>query len=232
MIDDASCQPAPPRRAVLDTPPHQSSFEAATIYDDPAPYAGPSPLTRGVRAFKAFVRQLDSRPVPLDPTESTSETVPTRRAPASLNSSVSLHGHDNLLPAVRDTALSTSPGWSTAFRESWQQACRVGNGYIEKITQHRPSEKALQPLPSTNPSEPQVTSPKSSEELSEAQPANGSNVNPAPRIPSRVLSTQPPNPTVTTAGQSKNTGFGSDSEHMRGSCMAIVIALVAGVMWF
>ncbi|PLB43754.1 hypothetical protein P170DRAFT_61541 [Aspergillus steynii IBT 23096] len=233
MIDDSSCQP--PRRAVLDTP--QDSFEAATIYDEPAPYVeGPSTLTRGVRAFKAFVKQLDSRPAaPLDSTEG-SETVSTRRTPASFNASIPpLHfGHESCPSVHEDSALSTKPSWHIAFRESWQQACRVGNDYIEKIAQYRLGEKALQPVESGNSSESQLTPPsKPSEEIfSEARPANGSVDPGAPRVPSRVLSTQPPNPTVTTAGQSKNTGFGQDSEHMRGSCMAIVIALVAGVMWF
>ncbi|KAI9041915.1 uncharacterized protein KD926_006252 [Aspergillus affinis] len=240
LIDDGSCQPPPPRHAVLDTP-HRSSFEAATIYDDPAPYVeGPSTLTRGVRAFKALVKQLDSRPaLPLDPTDNTCETVSTRPTPAFSNSSISPLplGPENSLPIVSDDTISApKPGWHMRFRESWQQACRVGSDYLEKFTQHQLREEAVQsPVPSDKSSESQLTPPStpSEEFVSETQPANGSSVDPgAPRIPSRVLSTQPPNPTVTTAGQSKNIGFGQDSEHMRGSCMAIVIALVAGVMWF
>lgn len=240
MIDAGSCPPPPPRRAVLETPPHQSSFEAAPIYDDPASYVdGPSTLTRGVRAFKALVKQLDTRPDhPSEPTESC-ETFPTRSTPASSNFSISPlpFGLDNSAPPVSDDSIPATAGWHLRFRELWQQACRVGNDYLEKMAQYRSREQELQsPGQSTDsPPESQLMPPSkpSEEPVSETHPANGSSVAlGADRIPSSVLSTQAPNPIATTAGQSKNAGFGQDSEHMRGSCMAIVIALVAGVMWF
>jgi hypothetical protein len=49
---------------------------------------------------------------------------------------------------------------------------------------------------------------------------------------SRETPTSLPDSPATTAGQSKYTGFRRDSDYMRGSSMAIVIALVAGIMWF
>lgn len=58
---------------------------------------------------------------------------------------------------------------------------------------------------------------------------NGSSVQPDP---SAGLKESQPTPALMTAGQSKYIGFRRDSEHMRGSSMAIVIGLVAGIMWF
>ncbi|KAA8651989.1 uncharacterized protein ATNIH1004_000889 [Aspergillus tanneri] len=215
MIDGSSQKPRP-RRAVLDTP-SRSSFETASVYTDWIPYVGGSPnFTRGTRALKAFIKQLGSLKDPRNSTGSASfATCPSNRMPSFLNTSLfpMYTGSEKHLPRL------------------WQQVCQSGNDYLHIITQYALREKITRFSQSASHNStafhsllPNQPSP---EAVSPDLLANDSSVG-----PSASLLTRSPNSAVTTAGQSKNTGFGQHSEHTRGSCMAIVIALVAGVMWF
>ncbi|KKK15555.1 hypothetical protein P175DRAFT_0433286 [Aspergillus ochraceoroseus IBT 24754] len=138
------------------------------------------------------------------------------------------------------------------FRDSWQQVCRVGGcfggafaSYFELLRHNRflisgPSDSTLGTGEQLDPEDsvveelPQLDKDLANGQLSNNSSAAQSNLPPETRnlLPTPTQPTQPTALLPTTAGQSKVGGFGSNSEHMRGSSMAIVIGLVAGIMWF
>ncbi|GKZ34550.1 hypothetical protein AbraIFM66950_004863 [Aspergillus brasiliensis] len=220
-----------------------------------------SAFTRGVRAFKAMViRQPDeSQLLPTFSAEGDAiEQLPTRLS-ALVNSSVTPAAPPDDGP-FRESPVSTAMipatssvaevsrwllGWS---RTSWQQVCRAGSEYLENMTAWSSFREGSQPIdllqhddhttsshptvPHSDVSREQPISPKSMvvNSSTDVDDASQSVSTPSATPPPPALS---PNSTATTAGQSKVAGFQQETEHMRrGSCMAIVIGLVVGVMWF
>ncbi|RAH48241.1 uncharacterized protein BO95DRAFT_60733 [Aspergillus brunneoviolaceus CBS 621.78] len=261
-----------PRRPLTDAPP-RSSFEAAAILDsDPVTYTvqESSAFRRGVRAFKALVtRQTDDpQAVPSFPSDSdapvTDQTSP-RLGPHHANTSVHLtppHNEDfHLLASGNEgggrTMLDTTklvelPSWFlSCVLTSWQQACRVGNDYIETVI-GRQGLRNTAATTSSNCSEvmnsdgsPQPWDPRNESHTKHAVPpalATDETQRQAfaqkpsaltQTIDASVQATTPPTATLTATEQSKVVEHQAEPERVRsGSCMAIVLAIVAGVMWF
>ncbi|PWY73225.1 hypothetical protein BO94DRAFT_244008 [Aspergillus sclerotioniger CBS 115572] len=236
---------ARPRRCAVDAP-SRSAFEAAAVFDtDPLafPVRESSAFTRGVRAFKALVvRQPDSGLLPSFPAEGDSvEKLPTRLA-SLINSSVIPIPLDDEPPRIRNDS-GTIPATSgvvevsrwllNVSRESWQQVCRAGSEYLENATAWHGLLGSAQPLSGLSrldsnsscgpavPQEPMVV-PKAMVNVSE-------DINASHSAPMRPIATSAPSPNSTAMA----AGLQQESEHVRrGSCMAIVIGLVVGVMWF
>ncbi|EHA17985.1 hypothetical protein ASPNIDRAFT_47596 [Aspergillus niger ATCC 1015] len=203
---------ARPRRCAVDAP-SRSSFEAAAVFDtDPLafPARESSAFTRGVRAFKAMViRQPDeSQLLPTFSAEGDAiEQLPTRLS-ALVNSSVTAAAPpDDGLFGVSPTSNSMIPATSSVIEVSrWLLGLSRASWQQFHITT-RPANNLYPPK-------------------QQSQSASTPSATPPPPALSQ-------NSTATTAGQSKVAGFQQETEHMRrGSCMAIVIGLVVGVMWF
>ncbi|KAF7590044.1 hypothetical protein BBP40_003297 [Aspergillus hancockii] len=245
-----------PRRPAPDAPP-RSSFEAATVLDnDPIAYVAEesSTFTQGVRTFKSFFIKK-----PGDSPLSTGSTSSVVSAPTTLTLNLS---HSSLTRVSTSSEVLLSKSYSgncttsttgldleishyylSRLLELWQQVCRVANGYLESNTApyaFRKSKRAdLDSQPISEETIQQLGKPGQHAEEQAAPkmlPSNGSNValpTPSPTSPQPLtIPTHAPNSTVANAGQSKGVGQGPNSEPTRGSCMAIVIGLVVGVMWF
>ncbi|RDK48046.1 hypothetical protein M752DRAFT_9462 [Aspergillus phoenicis ATCC 13157] len=220
-----------------------------------------SAFTRGVRAFKAMViRQPDeSQLLPTFSAEADAiEQLPTRLS-VLVNSSVTAAAPpDGGLFGVSPTSNSMIPATSSVIevsrwllglsRASWQQVCRAGSEYLENMPAWPSLREASQPIDlsrhdnhttSSHPTVPHNHAPREQPIPPKAVVVNRSDdVDDTSHSASTPSATPPPpalsqNSTATTAGQSKVAGFQQETEHMRrGSCMAIVIGLVVGVMWF
>ncbi|KAE8351003.1 hypothetical protein BDV28DRAFT_150384 [Aspergillus coremiiformis] len=250
-----------PRRAVPDTPP-RSSLEAAAVFDtDPIAYLAekPSTFTRGVRAFKSlFINQLGDNQIPNPLSTGSASSVVA--APTSLISNLSnlavtsvSRGSEVALPKSSSgnfTASATgnvsqsSQYFLSHLHELWQQVCRVAKIYLESRTASHVSGKEQRP-PSCSGTTNEETTQLSEQPIRHAReqaapkvllPSNGSNValsTLSPTYPQPfVKPTHPPDLPATAEEQSKGVGHGPNSQSARGSCMAIVIGLIAGVMWF
>ncbi|XRM41336.1 hypothetical protein ABZX51_004615 [Aspergillus tubingensis] len=252
---------ARPRRCAVDAP-SRSSFEAAAVFDtDPLafPARESSAFTRGVRAFKALViRQPDeSQLLPTFAAEGDAiEQLPTRLSALANSSVIPAAPLDDGPFGVSPTSNSMIPATSSVVdvsrwllglsRASWQQVCRAGSEYLENMTawqarqpnfdlsQHNNHTTSSHPTvphnhtPREQPIPPKAVVVNDSDDI--ADDASQSAPTPSATPPPPALS---PNSTAPTAGQSKVAGFQQETEHMRrGSCMAIVIGLVVGVMWF
>ncbi|KAL4894062.1 hypothetical protein BDV59DRAFT_176781 [Aspergillus ambiguus] len=252
---DGSCPFNPlsrPRSAVLDTP-SRGSFEAASTFDlEINPYTTESSrFTRGVRAVKTFLtKQLDDRPIlqPFSTREVPSEGVPARPTSIARNASLlpTAASKEPPLPnpwgsdISETTRANTSLPWVLSFyRASWQQVCRTGSNYFENITRAVPRRMPLafsflrpNPAPQSSSDHPtdavQQSVPKWP--ALDDDPAVKPTCSPTLHPVAQVVAPKTPNQTVTAAEPS--TGLDQRPEHMRGSCMAIVISLVVGVMWF
>ncbi|OJK00293.1 hypothetical protein ASPACDRAFT_60134 [Aspergillus aculeatus ATCC 16872] len=261
-----------PRRPLTDAPP-RSSFEAAAILDSDSmthSVQESSVFSRGVLAFKALVtRQTDDpQAVPSFLSDGdaplTDQTSP-RLGPHHANTSVRLtppHNEDFYLLASGDeggrrtmldtTKLVEMPRWFlSCVLTSWQQACRVGNDYIETVTGRQGLRNTAATI-STNCSElmdstgsPQPQNPRNESHTEHAVPPalasdetqqQADAQKPSARtqtIDTSVQATTPPTATLTATEQSKVVEHQAEPERVRsGSCMAIVLAIVAGVMWF
>ncbi|OOG00967.1 hypothetical protein ASPCADRAFT_202814 [Aspergillus carbonarius ITEM 5010] len=243
---------ARPRRCAVDAP-SRSAFEAAVVFDtDPLAYPvrESSAFTRGVRAFKALVvRQPDPGLPPSFPAEGDSiEKLPTRLTSLINSSVIPTPLHDDEPPRVRSNS-GTIPAASSMVevsrwllnvsRESWQQVCRAGSEYLENATAWHgllgsaPPHSGLSRLASNSSSGPVV--PQEPMVLPKAMMNVSEDMNASHSALMRPIATPVPSPnsTAMAAGQSKVAGLQQESERVRrGSCMAIVIGLVVGVMWF
>ncbi|PYH95956.1 hypothetical protein BO71DRAFT_191429 [Aspergillus ellipticus CBS 707.79] len=237
-------RPARPRRCAVDAP-SRSAFEAAAVFDSESlvyPARESSAFTRGVRAFKAMVvKQSDSPVLPSLPAEGHSvEQLPTRLSSALINSSLTPEPpSDEILPEISPSSSRTiQPSssvievsrWLATFsRTSWQQVCRAGSEYLGPWSGASPASSR----PEGNSSHVEIPHrevPREQRVSPKALPVNSSDESAAPHA---IATAVPSQNATATAGQSKVAGFQQESEPMRrGSCMAIVIGLVAGVMWF
>jgi hypothetical protein len=245
---DGSCPLDPlsrPRSAVLDTPPRSTLEAAPTV--DPEANSYPtesSPFSRGVRAFKTFLtKRLDDFP-----TRDAPEVVPACPMSTLRNvSTVSAAGKEPVLPRsmgadVSQTTVKNAsfPRVFSLYRDSWQLVCQTGSIYFGSITRVIPLKisRLLSFLqrnvePQTSPDE---SSAHAGQQLVLKRTVLDDNhavkpaCSPTFRPVAHAIPTQAPNRTTSAAEHS--TGLEQRPEHMRGSCMAIVISLVVGVMWF
>ncbi|KAL3486251.1 hypothetical protein BJX62DRAFT_23395 [Aspergillus germanicus] len=217
-------------------------------------------LTRGVSAFREFVismkrwdgdDQLASTMQPaqhefLD-TGAASTYVPTvvEAVTAVPSGDGESEGEGGQLDSEEDTADDTHTGdysmlfrVPVLFRDTWQRVCHVGGLYLETLRPLTDFNKsfAYDSAPGPGPG----SAPATNDEETRAD------ITEKPQLPNKSPSNDsthpehdplhhdipPPNQPASTAGQSKDAGHRRDSEHMRGSSMAIVIGLVVGIMWF
>ncbi|KAJ0425682.1 hypothetical protein BJY00DRAFT_154721 [Aspergillus carlsbadensis] len=112
------------------------------------------------------------------------------------------------------------------LRETWQRVCHVGGWHLEILRSTVGFNTSLiyRPAPATNGEH------TNSDSTEKTHPPNDS-AEPQQDLTHHHIPS--PNQPASTAGQSKDAaGPRRDSEHMRGSSMAIVIGLVVGIMWF
>lgn len=122
--------------------------------------------------------------------------------------------------------------------ELWQQACHATRVYLGNWTflrerlpsrSEKTTEETLQTSEQTDQDIEEQVAPK-------GLPSNGSNAALSTLSPSSSQSpakaTDIPDLPVAAEERSKGIGQGPNSQPARGSCMAIVIGLVVGVMWF
>ncbi|RDW76537.1 uncharacterized protein DSM5745_06529 [Aspergillus mulundensis] len=245
---------AQPHHSAVNTPP-RSSFETGpeTGHEAVAYSAtkGPSSITRGVSALKEFVikRWDDQQSAqPLPPRHDSIDEISTHATPTVANASVTPatasgqqrqptpNNELNETPAERVDEDAWVYKLPLLVHRTWQQACITGGQYLGNLTTQSLARQLNQTL------KPKYVASHSVDEISlEEQPgcasnresldtnSNQSELHPCQTNPQSTL---PPNSLELTAGQSKFAGFRRDSEHMCGSSMAIVIALVVGIMWF
>jgi hypothetical protein len=129
------------------------------------------------------------------------------------------------------------------LREIWQQVYRTVNVYYESSTAlyaFRKSGRAsssFQPTPGETTKLSELVDKHAEEQTAPKMLlSNGSNAavpTPPPTTPQPLaMPTHTPDSAVAAEGQSKGVGQGPNSESTRGSCMAIIIGLVVGVIWF
>ncbi|OGM44314.1 hypothetical protein ABOM_007219 [Aspergillus bombycis] len=247
-----------PRRSVPDTP--RSSFEAATVFDtDSIAYLAeePSTFARGVRVFKSlFTTQTDDSQIS-DPL-ATGSASSVASAPSSLPSNVSNlavigasptteahlpRSYSSNVTATAKKITSQTPQYPLSYlRGLWQQACHATRVYLGNWTvphifrreQIPPGSEAIneETLQLSGPTDQHIEEQVTPKVL----PSNSSNAalsTSSPTSPqSPAKSTDIPDLPVVTEERPKGVGHGPNSQPARGSCMAIVIGLVVGVMWF
>ncbi|PYH44378.1 uncharacterized protein BP01DRAFT_81438 [Aspergillus saccharolyticus JOP 1030-1] len=259
-----------PRQPPTDAPP-RSSFEAAAILDsDSITYSVQysSAFRRGVRALQALIiRKTDdslaihSFPAERD-TASVDQSSPSRNSPYANSSAKMIPSHEEdlflFIPigsgdrTISDTTdLVRMPKWLlSCVWSSWQQACRVGNDYMDTVTGRdrfrdpavTTSSNCSEIVKSEDSSQPRdsrreahlkyALNSASATEKHEQAEARGS----AALTQSIDALAQPsaaPTATTTAMEQLKVVEGQAEPGRVRsGSCMAIVLAIVAGVMWF
>ncbi|KAL4981816.1 hypothetical protein BDW68DRAFT_171767 [Aspergillus falconensis] len=246
-----------PHHLELHSPP-RSSFEAGVeAGNDPVAYSatkGPSSITRGVSAFKEFViKHWDDHQMaqPLPPRHETVDHTSAHATPTLANASVTPASSNVMQHQPTPDKLSDGApaehfnidSWLSrslsAVHKTWKQVCLAGRLFLESFKSQSPAHYANETsvpkyrAPHTNDEQ---TRPEHLEVLNRASTreslktnSNQSTLTPRQINPQQTLL---PNSLEMTAGQSKCTGFRRDSDHMCGSSMAIVIALVVGIMWF
>ncbi|KAL5002678.1 hypothetical protein BDV10DRAFT_105734 [Aspergillus recurvatus] len=256
---DNGCD-ARPHHSAVHTPP-RSSYEAGVeAGDDPVTYSatkGPSSITRGVSAFKEFViKRWDDHQMaqPLAPRHDSIDHTSahtTLATPTLANASVTPASSNAMqhqptpyklsdeAPAEHFNVDSWLSRLLSAVHETWQQACLAKGLFLESLTTRLPaqcSEETLTPKYREPHTSHEQIHPEHFEELDRASTRESlkTNSNQSTLTPRQINSQQTllPNSLEMTAGQSKYAGFRRDSDHMCGSSMAIVIALVVGIMWF
>jgi hypothetical protein len=211
-------------------------------------------LTRGVSAFREFVISMkrwdgdDQQASTMQPAQhefldagAVSTYVPTVVEAVTAVPSGDGESDDEggQLDSEEDTADDThTDDYSTLFRvpvlfrDTWQRVCHVGGLYLKTLRPLTDFNKSFTydpaPGPATNDEETMVDT------IEKPQPPNKppSNNSAHPQQDPLHHHIPSPNQPVSTAGQSKDAGHRRDSEHIRGSSMAIVIGLVVGIMWF
>ncbi|KAL4766282.1 uncharacterized protein BDW70DRAFT_125711 [Aspergillus foveolatus] len=246
---------ARPHQSAAHTPP-RSLFEAGIeAGNDRVTYSatkGPSSITRGVSAFKEFIRRWDDQQMsgPLPPRHNhvddatahpTLTLANTSVTPASSNI-MQRHTPEKLsdgAPAKRFNVDSWSSRLPALAHETWQQVCNTGARFLDSWTTrlpvHHPNENLIPKYPAPHTSDEQ-RHPEHLEELDCASTKESLSTNlEQPGLAPRQTDSQrtlSPNSLEMTAGQSKYAGFPRDSDHICGSSMAIVVALMVGIMWF
>ncbi|KAL4976338.1 hypothetical protein BDW66DRAFT_135219 [Aspergillus desertorum] len=245
---------ARPHHSAVHTPPRSSFEPGVESGNDPITYSatkGPSSITRGVSAFKEFViKRWDDQQMaqPLPPRHNSFDDAPAHATPALADVQV-VPSPSNVMQ--RQTTPDKLPDGAPAehfnldslvsrllspILETWQQVCLSGGLFLENLIRRSPAHCSDEPLipqhhaPHTSDEQ---TCPEHFEELDRTPTTESLNTvldqsDLAPH-PQRSLL---PKSLEMTAGQSEYAGFRHDPDHMRGSSMAIVIALVVGIMWF
>ncbi|KAE8145768.1 hypothetical protein BDV25DRAFT_62280 [Aspergillus avenaceus] len=239
-----------PQRAISDTPP-RSSFEAATVLnDDPIAFnvEESSTFHRGVRAFSSFFFQQPGNSASQFPSIESATTLETAHAsltPTASNlSGMPVSPKDELLEPKHCSDNYTALGAGHAvpnprilffhLYELWQQVCHAANVYLGNSTAPYTLWKRSQLVPNMGLFTGKT--PQQPRQLASSKGRPGDNATLSTSSPTStqpfVMPTHSPERPLASEGHPKAAGHGSSSEPARGSCMAIVIGLVVGVMWF
>ncbi|EAW07699.1 uncharacterized protein ACLA_024140 [Aspergillus clavatus NRRL 1] len=230
-----------PRRASSVASP-VSAVERVTIIDsDPIPLAvtKPSSLARGVRAFKTFlIKNWDEYQIPQPVSTKSAPTEASRSLPPLANSSLipGTHASEEQSPITNQSTPAPNRlldqyriRFASGYHDAWQQACRVTAGFLENLLASTGAISSHSNI-SIPVSQSRATPPLFMELEDGVRPLMGAILQiTSADVPSE--STNLLNET-TAAGQPDVARVDPEPKKMRGSCMAIVIGLVAGVMWF
>ncbi|KAL3447104.1 hypothetical protein BJX65DRAFT_308452 [Aspergillus insuetus] len=215
-------------------------------------------LTRGVSAFREFVISMkrwdgdDQQASTMQPAQhefldagaaSTYVRTVVEAVTAVPSGEGEGEGEGGQLDSEEDTADDThTDDYSTLFRvpvffrDTWQRVCHVGGLYLETLRPLTDFNKSFtyNPGPGLGSAPAMNDEGTSADTTEKPQPPNKppSNDSTPPEQDPLHHHIPSPNQPASTAGQSKDAGHRRDSEHMRGSSMAIVIGLVVGIMWF
>lgn len=212
-----------PRRTTLDSLA-ENLIETAPVLDGPItrPVEQPSSLVRGVRAFRSLVyKQADEQlPIPqpslldssgkTDPTPHTPtvDLPVTPATPAVVGSFEK--GHTR---GLTNGINLTESRFSFHFNTTWQRACYL----VHHLQTFFASPELLNKKPPTSNS---------------ASLAKVDNIVLPETTPHVNLTAAPAHTPEPAAAEAQATKLDRDPERLRGSCMAIVISIVVGVMWF
>lgn len=233
--------------------PASSGEHGPTTY----PWNNTSNLTRGVRAFTTFfIQQLDDHQLlPSFSSRSLSpvETAPLRSsnlasffAPTPLSSpdAPQRKSYNNNHTSLTDESDRNKKGrFCDRLSSSWQRVCHATNDFYEQLkalpiahgvgdsnlsTSHSkefysPSSTSSNTSTLDQSAPPKTPTPNRSSSQSSLESIFG---------PNSPIKTFAPGVPAVASSDSEDAGVGRDPNQVRGSCMAIVIGLVVGVMWF
>ncbi|PLN84384.1 hypothetical protein BDW42DRAFT_183711 [Aspergillus taichungensis] len=239
-----------PRRTTLDSLA-ENLIETAPVLDGPItrPVEQPSSLVRGVRAFRSLVskRVDEHHSIPqLSLLDSSSETDPTPLTPtvdlpvAPATPAVVESFEEGLTRGLTDEAIVTESRFSLHFIATWQRVCYLAHHLqtffapLELLnktshTSHQTTPHPKERIPGQYLCQDHVLSGGNFAQVSSA---NVSNVILPKTTPHVDLTATPAHTPEPAAAEAQATKLDRDPEKLRGSCMAIVISIVVGVMWF
>lgn len=198
---------------------------------------------RRARAFRTyFIQQLDdyqlftsfsNRSLPAAPTSLNPTVTPSNDSPLPTSidnnrSETTLHSHNNSSSSDTSSSREERGLRIPALCNKWQQACHKAIGLWEHAKQTA-SNSRVQPLI-------QLGSKYLESKLKLLDGEQSSTSGRPPKDSSTAanaspgLKAQTQNPRTTSSDQS--TDAAGHTAELRGSCMAVVIGLVAGIVWF
>lgn len=194
-------------------------------------------FSRRARAFRTyFIQQLDDyqflTPFTNRSYATENANLPPSLAPSNMTLSPTSNLEENLENTprlIKESTSSYAPPSADAglqfptLRNIWQQACRSAIGLWES-TKESPYNPALHPLIRT-----------SSEYIESMFRGNASASHAVPSMPQTEKELAFPTPTQVSEKLPCDQLTDAASYHspeLRGSCMAVVIGLVVGIMWF
>lgn len=237
------------RRAVVGTAspsPFENAKNAPVASEEHSPLVYPrqsSTLTRGVHAFTTlFIQRLDDhRLLSQFPPRNgyPIETAPLQPIRNIDNSSVSrplLHGVSLPRTGNHDNHSSKSDGhagvsFSARSSNLWQRVCQVSNNLYATYISSPPCSYSVPSHSSCD-----STAPVLDQQVKSSQPRihspSAHHSDPSDVKPAIAVKGLPHGGQKVISGDSQDAGAGRNPEQVRGSYMAIVVGLVAGVVWF
>lgn len=223
------------------------------------PWNNTSTLTRGVRAVTTFfIQQLDDHQ--LLPSFTSRSLPPVETAPLRSLSLASFFAptphsspdapqrklyNNNHTSLTDESDRDAKRRFCGRFSNSWQRVCHATNAFYEQL-KALPTSYGVDDSKSLGSHSKAIYSPSSTS--SDTSTINQSETPSKTPIPNRSSSSQSslefifganspiktlsPDAPAVASSDSEDAGIGRDPKQARGSCMAIVIGLVVGVMWF
>ncbi|KAJ5794058.1 hypothetical protein N7457_000657 [Penicillium paradoxum] len=188
-------------------------------------------FSRKARAFRTyFIQQLDDYPFLTSfsnrsrnadpthqyPTITINESLPT----SSDNKSLSIPSYNHSSDSSGDSIQQSQLPFHAPLRDMCQQACHVGIDFAKRVGFYGAKYTRLIFLPE-QPTEAPATLIR-----------HLTNPNPVASIQEPPTSEEVPAHQKVGAEDSTDAAAGRHSQELHGSCMAVVIGLVAGIMWF
>lgn len=198
-------------------------------------------LTRRARAFRTyFIQRLDDyqfftsfsdKSLPVETMNFFPTPVSSDRSPPP--TSIDHHYERLSLSTANDTTTSGPPSESetespTPLHQMWQQACHTAIEFWE-LTTHSPYTYAINALIQSGKS---YISPGSLFENPIAKHSSTSTQTNESSLPEKHSGSQTDTQDSSTPNDQPTDAAGRHTHELRGSCMAVVIGLVVGIMWF